>query len=55
MIGEGKYFLGPRGPLVLPLTEPKIRLSARKIWIITGIYAFNILRQNETICDIGNG
>ena len=30
---NGRDFLGPRGPLVLPSVGPSVRPSARKIWI----------------------
>ena len=51
-----EYFLGPRGPLVLPLVDPSDRSSARKIWIYTGLYAYESSQDpsNESDGPVGS-
>ena len=51
-----EYFLGPRGPLVPPLVDPSDRQSARKIWIYTGLYAYESSQDpsNESDGPVGS-
>ena len=39
------YFLGPRGPLVLPLVNPPVRLQWKSGHLYTGIHACIIIRR----------